>query len=180
MFIVFEGIDGAGKSTLTELTAQWLEDVCPTKKILTTHEPYRSSSPEPGIDPLLWYCIDRQYHIRDYIAPALKRGDIVLCDRYYHSTAAYQSEGGDLWMSHAIAQRFAQKCIPDMFFWVRTPPEIAIERRPNEAYRRLCDLDVNYLLIMNFRKPYPVHCICGEIPLERQLQEVQSKIRVVL
>lgn len=177
MLIVFEGIDGAGKTTLATAVVDWLREEFPERYPLLTHEPYQADSPDLGVDPLFWYCMNRQYHIRDFLRPALEQGRIVVCDRYYHSTAAYQATVGDLWQSHMIAKRSAQSLFPDIVFWVRTPVEIASKRRSDETKYRLLQLDVNYLLLMNFHTDYPTHTVLGNTPLCDQLNFVKEKIK---
>jgi dTMP kinase len=102
MFITFEGIEGAGKSLQIARTQQYLE-----KKglpCLATREPGgtefgRAIRPillgtdgcrrEP-ICELLLYLADRHQHLKEIIEPALKRGWVVLSDRYQDATRAYQ------------------------------------------------------------------------------------------
>ena len=104
-FITFEGGEGAGKSTQIRLLAQRLAgrgEVVTTREpggspgaeairaLLVTGEPERWS---PISETLLMYAARRD-HIERVIAPALKRGAWVLCDRFYDSTRAYQGAAG--------------------------------------------------------------------------------------
>ena len=104
-FIVVEGIDGVGKSTLIKNLKEYFELIA-TNEVVTTREPgatelgqqIRSMLLNPGqkIDPtaeLLLFYADRAQHIADIIRPALERNAIVLCDRYDYSTVAYQRYG---------------------------------------------------------------------------------------
>jgi len=101
--LVLEGIDGAGKSTL----ARRLEDWCRESGL----RPVRSREPTDGAhgrtlrrtaqsgrlpphEELALFLDDRAEHVRTLIAPALARGDVVILDRYYFSTAAYQGARG--------------------------------------------------------------------------------------
>ena len=101
-FIVFEGIDGSGKSTQAQLLADTLE--ARGRAVFRTREPTADSpagrqlreiarhgregvSLQQEID---LYFEDRAWHIENEVAPALHRGEIVVCDRYWYSTAAYQ------------------------------------------------------------------------------------------
>ncbi|MCG8402041.1 MAG: dTMP kinase [Firmicutes bacterium] len=107
-FIVFEGIDGAGKTTQMRLLAGVLESLGLT--VLCTREPggtgIGTRLRELLLDPAcrdinrrteaFLYAADRAQHINQIIKPALQRGDTVLCDRYLYSTLAYQGGGRGL------------------------------------------------------------------------------------
>lgn len=101
--IVFEGIDGAGKSTQARLLAETLESAGLT--VLQTREPtdgphgrrLRESAASGRLPPseeLELFVLDRKQHVRDEILPALAAGKVVIIDRYYLSTAAYQGARG--------------------------------------------------------------------------------------
>jgi dTMP kinase len=107
-FIVFEGVEGAGKTTQIQQTATWLQDWCGVdRSIVMTREPGGTSlgqkirqllldDPNGWIDrrtELLLYGADRAQHVESVIRPHLDRGDIVLCDRFTDSTIAYQGYG---------------------------------------------------------------------------------------
>ncbi|MEC4686532.1 MAG: dTMP kinase [Nitrospirota bacterium] len=108
VFITFEGIEGSGKSTVSELASKYLASN--GFKVIHTYEPgdtaagkeIRSILLDPahkGMHPvteLLLYFADRAEHVHHLIAPALKRGDVVLCDRFTDSTMAYQGFGRGL------------------------------------------------------------------------------------
>jgi dTMP kinase len=107
-FIVFEGVEGAGKTTQIQQTATWLQDCCGIdRSIAITREPGGTilgqkirqlllDDPNGWIDrrtELLLYGADRAQHVESVIRPHLDRGDIVLCDRFTDSTIAYQGYG---------------------------------------------------------------------------------------
>lgn len=104
-FIVFEGIDGSGKTTQMELLARVLE--ARSMPVLRTREPggtrvgdrlrgllldpdYRDLTPRTEA---FLYAADRAQHVTEKILPALHRGETVLCDRFLYSTLAYQGWG---------------------------------------------------------------------------------------
>ena len=105
VFVVFEGGDGAGKTTQSRLLEQWLT----AERIphLMTREPgdswlgprirERVLSPDSG--PIssraeaLLYNADKAQHVDEVVIPALKKGKVVVCDRYVDSTIAYQGAG---------------------------------------------------------------------------------------
>lgn len=106
MFITFEAIDGAGKSTQARRLAETL--IAEGHDVLLTREPGGSPLAEelrslvvqgdPGrmdaLTELLIFTAARRDHIQKVIKPALERGTIVICDRYLGSTHALQGAGG--------------------------------------------------------------------------------------
>jgi len=137
LFIVIEGIDGTGKTTLASNLYSALR-----KKgydVLVTFEPTygkwgkrlrQSLSAEKRMDPereLSLFLRDRQDHLNDTIIPALKDGRIVLCDRYYYSTIAYQGARGlDIEKIREDNKAFSVE--PDIVFLLELSPERAVER----------------------------------------------------
>ena len=102
LFISFEGIDGAGKSTHITALAQAFE--ARGRQVTLTREPggtplaetLRALVLNDAMDPLteaLLMFAARRDHIRQTITPALARGDVVLCDRFTDATFAYQGAG---------------------------------------------------------------------------------------
>lgn len=108
MFIVFEGVDGAGKSGFIQPFKEMLEEIT-ERKVLTTREPggtpYGEAlrkvilSKEHDCSPmteLLTMMTIRLEHINGFIKPALNEGNIVLCDRFHLSTLAFQCIPSDI------------------------------------------------------------------------------------
>lgn len=107
-FIVFEGIDGSGKTTQMRLLALALEQR--GMPVLCTREPggtdiggrLRALLLDPACRDItrrteaFLYAADRAQHVTEKILPALRRGDTVLCDRFIYSTLAYQGGGRGL------------------------------------------------------------------------------------
>lgn len=103
MFVVFEGLDGAGKSTQARLLADRLRQT--GAEVVLTREPGGSpgaeeirrlilSEREDGFSPeteILLFNAARRDHVERVIRPALDRGAIVICDRFVLSTLAYQA-----------------------------------------------------------------------------------------
>lgn len=97
-FIVFEGIDGSGKTTLCDRVRKELERL--GKSVVVTQEPTHDeigtlirSGAVKGISPLaesLLFVADRAVHT-ERIRKLVEEGNIVICDRYFASTVAYQS-----------------------------------------------------------------------------------------
>ncbi|MFM8395253.1 MAG: dTMP kinase [Acidobacteriota bacterium] len=126
--ITFEGIDGSGKSTQLRLLAQSL--TAAGYDVVTTREPggtllgkrIRTAllEGEPGsVDPLaelLLYAADRAQHIRQLVRPALQAGQIVLSDRFFDATVAYQGHGRGfpLALIEQLNQLAAEGLTPDL------------------------------------------------------------------
>lgn len=103
LFVTFEGVEGAGKTTQLKLTEAWLRSR--SYQVKTTREPggtelgtgIRALLLQGGEvsdrSELLLLMADRAHHVETTIAPSLAQGYIVLCDRYYDSTIAYQGYG---------------------------------------------------------------------------------------
>jgi dTMP kinase len=134
--LVLEGIDGAGKSTLQRSLAEWCRGRGHT--VATSREP--TSGPhgkklresamtgrKPPEEELELFIADRREHVRDVIAPALARGEIVLLDRYYFSTAAYQGARG-LDPEAIIAANEAFAPTPDLVLLLDLDPASGCER----------------------------------------------------
>jgi len=138
-FIVFEGLDGSGKTTqLKLLLGRMTEEGIP---VVTTLEP--SDDNIPGLlaravvkkslslesDTLaLLFAADRYQHTVKFIIPYLHDGFTVLCDRYYFSNFAYQ--GGDIPLETLIHynERCMALCRPDAVIFLDTPPEECARR----------------------------------------------------
>ena len=138
ILIVFEGIDGTGKSTQCGLLAKSLNEMQVPNIALA--EPTRGawgmkirkllSDGRKGISPqeeLSWFINDRKEDIEMNIMPALKKHKVVLMDRYYFSTAAYQGALGlDPDQIRLENEKFAP--IPDRVLIFLASPEKCLER----------------------------------------------------
>ena len=136
-FIVFEGIDGSGKSTHIRLLCNELK--LQGYNVLRTSEPsrgrigrfireyveHRRSRLPPEIEALL-FAADRFEHVKRIIEPALEQGRIVISDRYLHSSLAYQgAEGVSLeWIREL--NRFTLR--PDLCILLDVRPETGLGR----------------------------------------------------
>lgn len=104
-FVVFEGGDGAGKSTQCRMLGQWLAEAGVSHRL--THEPGdtwlgqqvrrlvlgNDSGPISPRSEALLYAADKAQHVDEVVLPALERGEVVISDRYVDSTLAYQGAG---------------------------------------------------------------------------------------
>lgn len=143
-FISFEGIDGAGKSSHIEALATWLRDR--GRVVLITREPGGTALAESLRELFLQHEMDalteallvfagRRDHLRAVIAPALARGELVLCDRFTDATFAYQGggRGFDLGLLSQLEQWVQQVPTgllqPDLTLWFDLPAAVAAARR---------------------------------------------------
>jgi len=102
MFIVLEGIDGTGKSTQARLLGEWFEKS--GREVVLGREPTdgpwgrklrESANGRLGPEEELEYFLnDRRQHVEELIRPSLAAGKVVILDRYYFSTMAYQGARG--------------------------------------------------------------------------------------
>jgi len=103
LFIVIEGIDGTGKSTQAKRLGEWFTSQ--GREVVLSHEPtggpwgkkLRQSAATGRLSPaeeLQYFLNDRQQHVTDLITPSLAAGKVVILDRYYFSTMAYQGAQG--------------------------------------------------------------------------------------
>jgi len=136
LLLVFEGIDGTGKSTQQQLLGELLRNE--GYEVVITREPtegeygmkiralYQNRSAVSVDEELELFISDRKEHVRDLIEPALTERKIVLCDRYYLSTAAYQ--GTSEAEVKAIIERNQFAPSPDIAFILEVSLEESIRR----------------------------------------------------
>lgn len=147
LFISFEGIDGAGKSSHIEALAEAFR--AQGRAVVSTREPGGTPLAEKLRAMLLHDSMDalteallvfagRRDHLRNVIEPALARGEVVLCDRFTDATFAYQGGGrGFDWNALSLLERLAQTGLalqpdlmrePDLTLWFDLAPAVAAER----------------------------------------------------
>jgi dTMP kinase len=147
IFISFEGIDGAGKSTHVQALADALR--AQGLQVVLTREPggtplaekLRELALNASMDALteaLLMFAARRDHLQQVIEPALARGDTVLCDRFTDATFAYQGAGrgfdlavlGQLerWVQTVPALAQGELRNPDLTLWFDLAPAVAAQR----------------------------------------------------
>jgi dTMP kinase len=142
-FITFEGTEGCGKSTQIALLAERLRAL--GRPVRALREPggtpigeeirhtLKHSPDNAAMTPeaeLLLMNASRAQLVREVIRPALAAGEMVLCDRFYDSTTAYQGYGRrlDLALVKAIIDVAVGDTRPDLTLLLRVPPRIGAER----------------------------------------------------
>jgi dTMP kinase len=142
IFIAFEGGEGTGKSTQSKLLAEWLEQE--GESVVLTREPggtdlgkdlrkillgHETGAISPRAEALL-YAADRAHHVYSVIRPALERGDVVITDRYFDSSAAYQGAGRILNPAEVarISRWATESLYPTLTILIDVPAEIGLGR----------------------------------------------------
>lgn len=143
LFIALEGPDGSGKSTIAKLIGEYLKarDIAH----IVTREPGGTQIGEKIRDLILdkenthmsdetealLYAASRSQHVDEKIAPALKEGKVVLCDRFVLSSLAYQGGGRGLGIERVkIINDFAIKDVyPDLILFFHIDPSITLKRK---------------------------------------------------
>ncbi len=137
LLIAFEGIDGTGKTTQIRLLAEALRGR--GLRVVETREPtdgtygqeirrlYKNRNSVTPEEELALFVADRREHVRQVIAPALAEGRVVLTDRYYFSTAAYQGAAG-MDPGKIIAENEAFAPRPDLVLLLEIPVSLGIHR----------------------------------------------------
>jgi len=194
--IVLEGADGSGKSTHARLLAEYLEGK--GKEVVVTQEPTKGFigqairmilSGKIRVSPetlTLLFTADRAEHVDKVIKPALESGKIVISDRYYYSTVAYQSVQGvnDQWISQLNS--FVPD--PDLVIVLEVASEKALSRmshREKEVFEVLNFqkkvqqklLNLAYGERMKLAKPGKVWKVISNVD---KLERVQERVREVV
>ena len=210
VFIAFEGGEGSGKSTQSKLLKKWLEEE--GEEVLLSREPggtemgkdlrrilldHSTGDISPRAEALL-YAADRAHHVFSKIRPALDRGEVVITDRYFDSSIAYQGAGRVL-VSGEVARisRWATESLfPTLTILIDQPAEIGLGRlkskdrleiepidfheRIRQEYLQLTLLDPERYLVVDGRKTIEeIHseiiARVGEIPgLRRNIRDAQG------
>jgi len=165
IFICLEGLDGCGKSTQARLLARWVNSL--GRRVTLTAEPtdgpigrllhqmMRGRANFPPLAETMLFAADRCYHLEKTIKPALRRGRIVVCERYIHSSLAYQQARG---VPEQVIRDLNKHFLPpDLVVLLDVPVEVATKRmkgkmldefEKNRSFQE--EVRKNYLLL--FRK----------------------------
>lgn len=150
LFIVFEGGEGAGKSTQTEILAGKLRK--DGRQVVVTREPggtrigeqIRAITHDPenvDLDPVAeayLMAASRAQHVRETITPALEDGKIVLSDRFVDSSIAYQGYGRELGedVISGLNEFAVNGAVPDLILLLDVPPGVGHARIEKEGKAR--------------------------------------------
>ena len=188
ILVVIEGIDGSGKSTQAELLYKYFKER--ERKIIKFREPSDSkwgkkirekAKYSNGLTPEEQYNLflkDREYNFKNNLLPYLKKGYIVILDRYYHSTYAYQGAFG-LDKRKILRENLRICSPPEMLFILDLPV--------NEAWKRISGRKKDSLFesiefLKEVRENYydfwgnDVHYISADQPPNSILRFISKKI----
>ncbi len=189
IFITFEGVEGAGKTTQAQRLATALGS-----DVVLTREPGGTPISEriralfftsDGITPmteLLLIAAARAQHVDERIRPALAAGKIVICDRFIDASVAYQGYRGgiDLEIIHQLNRAATGGLMPDLTFVLDLSPEIGLQRQQQggvprnrldresleshrkvrEGYRYVAKSDPNRVKLIDAKKsPDAIHAV---------------------
>lgn len=146
LLIVFEGVEGSGKTTQLQRCSNWLQASGLGEKVpvVMTREPGGTTL---GLSlrklllegdaaliqdrtELLLYAADRAQHVEEFLKPQLAKGAIILCDRYTDSTIAYQGYGRgiDLKLIQQLNQIATNGLESDLTLWLDVDAQLGLER----------------------------------------------------
>lgn len=156
MFITFEGPEGSGKTTVSNIIEKRLEDI--GYQVVHTREPGGTPIAEQIRNIILdkantmldaraealLYAASRRQHLVEKVWPALKEGKIVICDRYIDSSLAYQGGARNLGVENVLSiNMFATEgTFPDMTLLFDITPEEGLKRIAANANREVNRLDL--------------------------------------
>ncbi|WP_016952776.1 dTMP kinase [Anabaena sp. PCC 7108] len=146
--IVFEGVEGCGKTTQMQMCSLWLETQ--GVSVILTREPggtelgshlrrllleKSEDKPVGEVTELLLYAADRAQHIEQELKPNLAVGKYILCDRYTDSTIAYQGYGRGLSMSiiNQLNNIATGGLESDLTIWLDVDVEVGLSRKRGQA-----------------------------------------------
>ena len=154
--ITLEGVEGSGKSTLIQYLKEFIEGI--GKKVIVTREPggieiseqIRSvildteNTKMDGRTEALLYAAARRQHLVERIIPALKEGNVVLCDRFIDSSLAYQGYARGLGIDEVLSiNEFAiGSFMPNLTLYLDLDPQIGLSRIRKNKGREVNRLDL--------------------------------------
>ena len=208
LFITFEGTEGCGKSTQAGLLAERLRAL--GHRVRTLREPggtpigeeirhtvkhSKDNAAMTAQTELLLMNASRAQLVREVIRPALAAGEIVVCDRFYDSTTAYQGYGRqlDLKMVHAVIDVAVGEVKPNLTLLLHVPAEVSAERlhsrqtslpfvrdRIEEADRKFFERVAHGFGVIASAEPQRVRFINGAQPVEVVCQTIWEIVHPAL
>lgn len=189
MLITFEGIDGCGKSTQIELLKKYFDSESIKYHIFREpggtelseqirHLLLHSTAAMHPVTELLLFSAARSQLISEKVTPLLEQGRVVILDRFYDSTTAYQGYGRKSADPENIMElnRIASHgLVPDLTFYLRIDPEIAAQRtegaekdrmekagshffrKVSDGYDRLAEQEDRFVILDASNPPEVIH-----------------------
>lgn len=192
-FIVIEGIDGTGKSTQARRLADWFQSQ--GREVVLSREPtdgpwgakVREAGATGRLSPeeeLHCFLMDRRDHVANLITPALAAGKVVILDRYYFSTMAYQgARGFDREEIRRNNEEFAP--VPDLLLIMDLDPAISLLRigaRGDTAneFEKLENLESCRDTFLSLQDESFARVIDATQPLDSVQQEIQRVVQMAI
>lgn len=193
--IVFEGTDGAGKSTMIGMAKEYLSERIGAENLIFVKQPTDISRKTKLFQKMI-YCknaadvnyramqlltlSDRVQHGFEIIEPALEKGKTVICDRYIYTSVANMFARGyrkEKWFFQAAKNILK----PDIVFWADADPSLAISRiraRPDEATRHLDErlLERVYGEFLNMRRANGFIRLQTGLPSEQAFERAKQAL----
>ena len=207
-FITFEGTEGCGKSTQVELLARRLRAL--GHRVRTLREPggtpigeeirhtlkhSKNNAAMTAEAELLLMNASRAQLVREIIRPALAAGEIIVCDRFYDSTTAYQGHGRqlDLEKVKTVIDFAVGETRPDLTLFLHVPAEVSAERlrsrqtslkfvrdRIEEADQKFFERVAHGFGIIAAAEPQRVRFINGVQPLDVVCEKIWEIVQPAL
>ena len=193
-FITFEGPEGSGKSTHSKLLSEYLREK--GYAVVYTREPGGTSIGErirdilldphneemDGICEMFLYMASRAQLVGEVISPALKEGKVVICDRFWDATIAYQGygQGIDIEVIKDMS-RIITDLTPDITILLDLPPEEGLKKvgRDRLESKPLCYHQRVREGYLHLAHRYPQRIKVVSVA-KRSIEETQSRIREVI
>ncbi|MBT2759387.1 dTMP kinase [Mesobacillus foraminis] len=201
LFITIEGPEGAGKTTIINMLTSRLESE--GLEVVATREPggieiaeqirevilNKENTAMDARTEALLYAAARRQHLVEKVAPGLKQGKIILCDRFIDSSLAYQGHARGLGIEEVLTiNQFAiENMMPQLTLYFDLTPEIGLQRINRHSGREVNRLDLEtiefhrkvregYLLLAE-RFSGRIVRIDASRPLEQVFNEAEGKIK---
>ena len=193
LFVVFEGIDGTGKSTQLHLLAERMRQL--GYAVVSTREPtdgpfgrkirdlFVDRQAVSQDEELELFIADRDQHVQEVIKPALADGCVVVCDRYYLSTVAYQGANGV--DPEFIMEKNKDFPVPDLAIIFEIEPAQGIHRFQNQrnenpnTFEEESNLRKVDAIFASMQHPY-IKRICASDSIENVHQQVVNAVEKTL
>lgn len=198
--IVFEGVEGCGKTTQIQRSHQWLQKNFGL--VFVTHEPGGTQlglklrqlllggteKPIQATAELLLFAADRAQHVAEVLKPQLAIGAIILCDRYTDSTVAYQGYGRGLNLAliHQLNSIATSALESDLTLWLDVDVEVSLARTAKRgvadsieqetiAFHRRVQQGYTQLAKSHPNRIRRIDASLSEIAVQEQIQAVLSE-----
>ncbi len=195
-FIVFEGLDGSGKTTQGKLLSEAIKRQ--NERVFFTKEPTNNSpfskkiknalSGKEKVAPIklqYFFARDREWHLENDILPKLENKVNIISDRYLFSSFAFGMADGVPY--EYIFKLNKDFLIPDYVFFIDLPPKLCIRRiekrgEPKKLFENYLKLEKaynNYRSVLNdFRNRSKIYFINGKRPIKTILTEIKKILKI--